>query len=487
MSMANAIKTVTEEGVSIRKVAIMYQVPKSTLGDRISGRVLPGCASGPLKLLTDEEENELEKFIYHCSAIGYGKTRGEVLCLVDRFLVFRDVRRTSSVSSGWLSSFLKRHPGVVLRTPAAPGRARYLATNRDTLDKYFDLLEETMEKYNLIDKPCQVFNMDETGMPLSPKPLKVFDKRGVRNPSAFTSPDKSQITVVGCVNASGQCIPPMVIWDRKQLNPELAIGEVPGTIYGLSSKGWMDMELFDLWFKRHFLRYCPSTRPILLLMDGHSSHYCVDTIKQAAEDDIVIFVLPPNTTHLVQPLDKGIFGLFKICWREICHEYLSAHPGCVITRYDFSKLFSKAWMKAMTMKNIRSGFTTTGIFPLSRNAVTLPISSEEPKSKKVSFIPIYTPSKQRPLSFSNQEIELFEKCYSDGYDLSKDIRYKKWLRVYHPDDLSCTESEEEEMYHPVQHQGGLKMFFQHPPLPRKPAVAVGHLQNQLESLPIPKI
>ena len=31
----------------------------------------------------------------------------------------------------------------------------------------------------------------------------------------------------------------MVIWDRKTLRPELTVGKVPGTIYGLSAKvGW---------------------------------------------------------------------------------------------------------------------------------------------------------------------------------------------------------------------------------------------------------
>ncbi len=35
--------------------------------------------------------------------------------------------------------------------------------------------------------------------------------------------------------------PPMVIWDRKQLNLELVNGEVPGTIYGLSKSGRMDI------------------------------------------------------------------------------------------------------------------------------------------------------------------------------------------------------------------------------------------------------
>lgn len=70
-------------------------------------------------------------------------------------------------------------------------------------------------------------------------------------------------------------------------------------------------------------------------MDGHSSHYCVDTIKQASEHDVMVFVIPPNTTHLVQPLDKGIFGPLKVAWKEVCHEFLLAHPGRVTTFHNY--------------------------------------------------------------------------------------------------------------------------------------------------------
>ena len=93
-------------------------------------------------------------------------------------------------------------------------------------------------------------------------------------------------------------MPPMVIWDRKSLAPELAVGEVPGTIYGLSSRGWIDHELFNAWFNNHFLRYVPSARPILLMLDGHSSHFCPDTIRVAAQNKVIVFIVPPNTTHL---------------------------------------------------------------------------------------------------------------------------------------------------------------------------------------------
>ena len=69
-------------------------------------------------------------------------------------------------------------------------------------------LEDTFNEHKLHDKPGLVFNMDETGMPLSPAPLKGVCKKGTKTPNSITSGDKSQITVVGCVNAAEHCIPP---------------------------------------------------------------------------------------------------------------------------------------------------------------------------------------------------------------------------------------------------------------------------------------
>ena len=176
------------------------------------------------------------------------------------------------------------------------------------------MLEDTLCENRLLDKPSQIFNVDETGMPLDPALLEGVFKVGTKNPISVTSGDKSQVTVVGCVNAAGYCIPPMVIWDRKTLHPNITKDELPGTLYGLSSKGWIDQELFHVWFESHFLRYAPPARPLLLLMDGHSSHYCPEMIRSAAQEQVLLFTLPPNTTHLSQPLDKGCFGPLKLEW-----------------------------------------------------------------------------------------------------------------------------------------------------------------------------
>ena len=119
------------------------------------------------------------------------------------------------------------------------------------------ILQETPHDHSahwcsIIKSPCH-------GIRSRPLGQKGIHKLGSRNPVVITSGDKTQITVVGCVSAAGYCLPPMVIWDRKTLAPSLTVGEVPGTVYGLSPKGWMDQELFDLWFT---FEICPIFKTI---------------------------------------------------------------------------------------------------------------------------------------------------------------------------------------------------------------------------------
>ena len=233
------------------------------------------------------------------------------------------------------------------------------------------MLEQVLKENGVFNKPSQIFNMDETGLPLDPKPPKVVHKRGERNPTSIASGDRSHITVVACVCATGYTIPPMVIFDRKRLNPDMTHSEVPGTLYGLSSKGWMGIELFGAWFQNHFLKYAPLERPIILLMDGCSSHFCPETIKLASSQMVILFALPPNTTHLTQPLDKGCFGPLKSYWKSLCHQYLVGNPGQVMTCYSFTPIFAEAWMNAMTIRTILSGFRVTGIPNASLMMVTI--------------------------------------------------------------------------------------------------------------------
>ena len=121
--------------------------------------------------------------------------------------------------------------------------------------------------------------------------------RGQKHVHVIGSGDKTQVTVLVCCSASGYTLPPMVIYKRQNLTPELRTGEIEGTIYGLSSTGWMDGELFQEWFHRHFLEYAPPTRPLILLLDGHSPHYCLEVFLEASIQGVIISVLPTTIQY----------------------------------------------------------------------------------------------------------------------------------------------------------------------------------------------
>ena len=372
---------------------------------------------------------------------------------------------TDRVTHGWWESFRRRHPEIVLCKGESISHARAECTKVEVLEKYFQELENTLIDNAIIDKPSHIFNMDESGFPLDPKNSFIACGRGQQHASFITSGSKVQITVLACCNAAGYAIPPLIIFDRKILKPELTIGEVPGTMYALSSSGWIDSEIFDLWFQNHFLPYAPASRPLLLILDGHSSHYNPVTIKAAAEEKVLIFCLPPHTTHRTQPFDKGCFGPLKAFWKEECHNYLSANIGKVITRFQFSQIFSKAWMKGMTMKNIVAGFRTTGIYPFNPKAL-LPQPDIDPQSFSpaslckrtgLKYIPLYSPVpkfrkgesssatvtvlshdelesaslvKSTPhlpnaddVVFDESELSLFQRRFEEGYNLPADKRY----------------------------------------------------------------
>ncbi|XP_019857802.1 PREDICTED: uncharacterized protein LOC109586066 [Amphimedon queenslandica] len=121
------------------------------------------------------------------------------------------------------------------------------------------------------------------------------------------------------------------------------------------------MELFKGWFHDHFLKHAVSARPLLLLLDGHSTHYNPDVIRLAKQNDVIIITLVPHTTHEMQPLDTSVFALLKGHWRDVCHEFLQSNPGKVISKYQFSSLLSKAWFKSLNPTNIINGFKYSGI------------------------------------------------------------------------------------------------------------------------------
>ena len=213
-------------------------------------------------------------------------------------------------------------------------QVRLNATKREVVDAYYLNLHRILEEENLFEKPGQIFNCDETGVPLNPRTGRVIVERGCSHPYVATSGDKTQLTVLACVSATGYVLPPTVVLDRKKINSEI----------------------FEEWLTDHFLVHAPRSRPLFLLLDGHSSHFTLPVNKRAVEEEVVVFCLLPHTTHLLQPLDRGCFGCLKVYWSEECQKFTTERFGMLVNRSNFVELFSKAWRRAMTIANVEGSF-----------------------------------------------------------------------------------------------------------------------------------
>jgi len=151
--------------------------------------------------------------------------------------------RKEGISDGWFRHFLERQPQFTLRKGDCTAFVRISAMqNKEALDSYFRELKCIFDEHKLLDKPENIYNV-ENGMPLDHRAPRIVAKKGQNKVRYTTSGNKSQVTVVGCINAVGQALPPFVIFDAKNLNMEWTKKEVSGTTYGLSDSGWMDMHL----------------------------------------------------------------------------------------------------------------------------------------------------------------------------------------------------------------------------------------------------
>ena len=418
--MKDAVAAI-EQGMSIRRASEIYHITRSTLHDHVTGKIKYGARPGRPPYLTIEEEEEFVSFLVECAKIGYPHTRKQAMALMQEIMNEKGI--TTTISEGWWERFKGRHPSITLRVAAPLSYARAIASDVEALDRYFDLLEETLKSNEIFNKPSRIYNCDETGMPLNPDSHKVIDKVGSKNPSYPTGCGKMQVTVLACTCATGHAIPPMVIFDRKTLNPELTNGEVPGTVYGLSSNGWMNRELFSGWFTKHFIPHASSSRPLLLLLDGHMSHYSPDMIKMAAAQKVILCALPPNTTHLLQPLDKGCFSPLKSYWKQVVQEFVAKNRRPV-SRYDFSSLFAEAWYKGMSMKNVLSGFKVCGIYPFDRTVFHEPDEQKKytsfvpeslPRNSGLKYIPLYSPvpsRRQQSITSNHHNTDDMDDCSS---------------------------------------------------------------------------
>ena len=121
----------------------------------------------------------------------------------------------------------------------------------------------------------------------------------------------------------------------------------------------------------HFLRYVQRQKGnhVLLLYDGSTTHINRELVEWALSEEVILFVLPPHSSHHLQPLDVGCFKPLKSAYDSYAHRFLKEHPGLNITRYNMTALICKSYTAALTPDNVQNSFRKTGIWPFNSGVI----------------------------------------------------------------------------------------------------------------------
>ena len=89
-------------------------------------------------------------------------------------------KKVDKISHDWWVRFCKRWRRLRLRKGDLHPVVRDQATNYTIFKNYFDLLSETLTKHGIKDKLTQMYNCDDSGMPLECKMPKVITAKGTK-------------------------------------------------------------------------------------------------------------------------------------------------------------------------------------------------------------------------------------------------------------------------------------------------------------------
>lgn len=112
----------------------------------------------------------------------------------------------------------------------------------------------------------------------------------------------------------------------------------------------------------------------LVIGDNLTSHLSVNVLKLCEDNDIKFVCLPPNSSHLTQPLDVAYFRPLKSKWREILSKWKESDAGKkvpALPKDRFPLLLKTALqeMEPTMVSNLKAGFKKAGIFPFNRQEI----------------------------------------------------------------------------------------------------------------------
>jgi hypothetical protein len=217
------------------------------------------------------------------------------------------------ISKQWIDRFRKRNPELKTVYSRVLDASYFRGVNYPVINAYFDALTDLFLKNSYPSDA--IFNVDETGFTLSTTlPSKVLIRRGDTTAFKKISGRQEWITAIEYTRASGVALSLLLIFKAKYTNTAWIPLYTPEKWrFSTSNSGWTSDNHAYEWLTTLFE---PEThrndgKQRLLLLDRHRSHLTARFIAFCLDKNIDLVCLPPYTSHLLQPLDVGVFSPLK--------------------------------------------------------------------------------------------------------------------------------------------------------------------------------
>ena len=143
------------------------------------------------------------------------------------------------------------------------------------------------------------------------------------------------ISLLAAICADGTALAPALIYQRDTYDLQDTWLEdydhsSEEAYFAVSKKGWINEDLGLSWLSELFE---PATRlkagyaKRLLIVDGHSSHVNMKFINYCDQHGILLGILPPHSTHRLQPLDVAIFSPLTTAYSGQIDNFIQSSRG----------------------------------------------------------------------------------------------------------------------------------------------------------------
>lgn len=210
-----ALYDVSKNNQSIRKAAEENELSYSFLYRRWKGEVDPYKVKGQPPVFTESEETAMAKWLCEMSQRGMGLRMCEFLDFVQS-IVNKEKRqvpfKNGRPGKKWFYAFMNRNSHIINQRVETALELKRSQVTKEKMDAWYDRFRNFLLSIGLIDKPSKIWNADETGFNMGSNKSKVIGpiRRDLGVP--HISFGKQRLTVMFCGSASGQMMPPFLVY-----------------------------------------------------------------------------------------------------------------------------------------------------------------------------------------------------------------------------------------------------------------------------------